>query len=111
MNARTMIAIQKWTESINSNTTIDAPALRAQMGPMNVCAISGGRSIQMGATVIFPISSGYSIAVTLTAGDDYTVRRIFVRAGQITVKAETEHVYAEQIGDVAYQMSCFQNAA
>ncbi len=111
MNIKTMIAMQKWAEQIDTGKANDARVLKAQMGMMNVGAISGGRVMQAGATVFFPVASGYQVAVTLTAADDYTVRMIFVRAGKVSVKAEIEGVYAEQVGEVAYKASCFENVA
>ena len=111
MNIKTLAAMQKWAEQVDTGKSNDSRVLTAQMGRMNVMAISGGRVMTSGSTVFFPVSSGYQVAVTLTAADDYTVRRVFVRGGKVTVKAEVAGVYAEQIGDAAYEMSCFENVA
>jgi hypothetical protein len=78
---------------------------------MNWLALSGGRYEVFNSTVFLPVSRGYWVAVTLTAADDYTVNRIFIRAGKITVKETFEGVYAENIGDVAYHASLFENVA
>ena len=111
MNIKTLAAMQKWAEQVDGGRENDPRVLTAQMGKMNVWAISGGRVIKAGSTVFFPVDSGYQVAVTLTAADDYTVSRIFVRGGKVTVKAEVTRIYAEEVGDVAYEMSCYHNAA
>ena len=111
MKISTLAAMQKWAETVDTGMSMNAGELTAQMGKMNVWAISGGRVMTSGATVFFPVSGGYQVAVTLTAADDYTVRTIFVRGGKVTVKAEVAGIYADQIGDVAYAMSCFENVA
>lgn len=111
MQIKTLAAMQKWAEQVDTGVEMDAATLTAQMGKMTVWAISGGRVIKAGATVFFPVSGGYQVAVTLTAADDYTVRMIFVRAGKVTVKAEISGVYADMISDVTYEMSCFENVA
>ena len=111
MKISTLAAMQKWAEQVDSGKVNDSNVLTAQMGKMNVLAISGGRVMASGSTVFFPVSSGYQVAGTLTAADDYTVRRIFIRGAKVTVKAEISGVYAEQVGDAAYEMSCYENAA
>ena len=111
MKITTLTAMMKWAEQVNTGMDMNAGVLTAQMRKMNVWAISGGRVMTAGSTVFFPVSGGYQVAVTLTAADDYTVQTIFVRGGKVTVKAEVTGVYADQVGDVAYEMSCFENVA
>ena len=111
MKITTLAAMIKWAEQVNTGMDMNVGVLTAQMGKMNVWAISGGRVMTAGSTVFFPVSGGYQVAVTLTAADDYTVQTIFVRGGKVTVKAEVTGVYADQVGDVAYEMSCFENVA
>lgn len=110
MNVKNLTGIENWCATINTGTTQNVAVLNGQIGRMTVGAISGGRFFSLdGATVLYPVSSGYHVAVTLTGADDYTVRRILVRAGKVTVKAEAERVYCDQISDVAYQMSCYKD--
>ena len=111
MNTKTLIAALNWAQSVDTGAVIDSKILWNQIGGTTVLAISGGRAQTIGSTVLFPVSNGYQVAVTLTGADDYTVRRIFIRGGKVTVKAEVEGVYAEQISEVAYRMSCFENVA
>lgn len=111
MNMKTTMTLANWAADNDCGTQNNAAVLRAQMGAMNVGAISGGRSFTFGSTVYFPVSNGYYVAVTLTAADDYTVSRMYVRGGKATVKAQVSGVYAEMVGEVAYQMSCYENAA
>jgi hypothetical protein len=108
---KTTLALMQWAGDVETGHEIDAVTLQAQMGKMNVLAISGGRCMKVGSTAIFPVSNGYHVAVTLTAGDDYTVSRVYVRGGKAMTKAQVTGIYAEMVGEVAYQMSCFENAA
>lgn len=93
----------------------DAKVLVNQMGRMNVLAISGGRVHAIvndeGQTVEvqFPVGHGYRVAITLGFMDTYTVRREFVRAGKVFVKGVVEDVYFDQVGEIAYQASCYVN--
>lgn len=88
---------------------IDATVLRQQIGIGNLLAISGGRQKAFKSTVFLPVARGYYVAVTLTPADEYTVSRIFVRAGKISVKETFEGVYAENVGEVAYRASLYEN--
>ena len=100
----------------NATRPCDTRTLRAQIGRMNVLAISGGRSTAHTATdsdgtfvdgVVLPVRYGYAVVVTLAANDTYTVQRTFTRSGVTTVKAERADVYCDQVGDVAYELSCW----
>ena len=93
----------------NSGREIDAAVLKQQIGLGNLLAISGGRIKAFKSTVFLPVARGYYVAITLTAADDYTVSRIFVRAGKVSVKETFEGVYAENVGGVAYRASLFEN--
>ena len=55
------------------------------------------------------MSNGYSVTVDLAAGDTYTVRRIFKRAGQTWVKGERTNVYFDEVAQAAYYASCFRS--
>jgi hypothetical protein len=87
----------------------DAQTLVDQIGPRNVLAISGGRLLACRTGITLPVAAGYSVTVDLAAGDTYTVRRVFVRGTRRWVKGERSGVYCEQVGEVAYQASCFRN--
>lgn len=78
-----------------------------QIGPRNVLAISGGRIRSQGHTLLLPVKYGYRVEVDYTGRDTYAVRRTFVRGGRVTVKREWTHVYCDQLGEVAYQASCY----
>ena len=80
-----------------------------QIGRMNLLAISGGRVIRRETGVTLPVGSGYSVTVDLTAGDDYTVRRVYTRGGKTWVKGERTMVYCDQLADAAYYASCFRS--
>lgn len=97
---------------------IDAQTAVRQIGRMNVLAISGGRvevqqrQDQEGPTysvLVLPVGSGYRVRVLYAADDTYTVQRVFERAGKVTVKGEQTDVYCDQLGEVAYQASCFRS--
>jgi hypothetical protein len=86
-----------------------------QIGRMNVFAISGGRVGVIvndeGETVEIqlPVSNGYRVSIKLGWDDTYTVSRQFVRKGTVSDKGTIEGVYCTEIGEVAYQASCFRS--
>ena len=79
----------------------------AQIGRMNLLAISGGRVTVRSTGITLPVGHGYSVTVDLTAGDDYTVRRVFTRGGKTWIKGERTMVYCDQLADAAYYASCY----
>jgi len=89
--------------------SIEAKTILAQIGSMNFMAISGGRARLVDGVLVLPSGKGYTVEIELTASDDYTVRRVFNRAGRRFIKGEVERVYCDQIGEVAYVASCFVN--
>jgi hypothetical protein len=89
--------------------TCDARVLRDQIGMMNVFAISGGRWTARETGITLPVSNGYSVTVDLESGDLYTVRRVYTRAGKVTIKGEYTRVFNDQVGELAYKASCFHN--
>lgn len=92
-----------------TETTLQATA--TQIGPRNIMAISGGR-IQVidEHTLRLPVSSGYRVEVQYNPGPDlYTVRRIMVRGAKTWVKGEVDRVFGEDLGELAYQASCYKN--
>lgn len=89
---------------------LDWPTLQAQIGNWTVLAISGGRVRRLGpSTVMLPVSSGYSVRITLAANDTYTVERVLTRLDFGKVKGRMEGVYCDQVSDVAYNASCFRD--
>ena len=93
----------------------DEDVLIDQIGRMNVFAISGGRvgvvKNNEGETieVELPCGAGYRVSIILAWDDTYTVTRQFVRKGTVFQKGTVEGVYCDQVGEIAYQASCFRN--
>ena len=97
--------------------------LQKQIGFWNIGAISGGRVYIDGATyneqygtteqVEFPVSYGYRVRVILGWDDTWTVQRVIVKNTKNgikeTNKGSVEGVYPENIGEVAYEASCFRS--
>ena len=97
--------------------------LLQQIGLMNILAISGGRKSVVFHTdsegetypigVALPVGQGRSVEVTLDWDDTYRVRRVRkVVAGKAkgseVVEAEQTSVYCDEVGEVAYQHSCWK---
>ena len=109
----------RFTEAGSVNLAVEQVTFRecntyelcAQIGRMNILAISGGRVLRRSTGVTLPVHYGYSVTVDLAANDTYTVRRVFRRGNRSWIKGEVEGVYCEQVGEVAYRASCFQNVA
>ena len=85
-----------------------------QIGQMNIYAISGGRvyvSKHKNETVgiDLPCGAGYRVSVELGWNDTWTVTRQYVRKGIIFNKGSFSNVYPEQVGEIAYQASCWRN--
>lgn len=80
-----------------------------QIGGMNIAAISGGRVRAVEYGVELPVSSGYSVRVSLAANDTYIVERIFRRGGNEWVKGRRTEVYCDEVGNAAYYASCFRS--
>ena len=97
--------------------------LLQQIGAGNILAISGGRksvifyTCEDGDTypigVALPVAQGRSVEVTLDWNDTYRVRRIRkvtngAKRGSEVVEAEQTEVYCDEVGEVAYSMSCWK---
>lgn len=82
--------------------------LLRQIGKANWMAISGLRVEFRETGVTLPVGKGWAVAIDLAPGDTYTVRRVYKR-GVTRAKGERTGVYAEQVSDVAYKASCFEN--
>ena len=108
MNIKQAMNIAAIAEITADGAQMDHRQTLFHIGGMNRAAISGGRVHGTQNAVIMPVSNGYHVVVSLAPNDTYTVQRVFARAGKATVKAEWSDVYAHQVGEVAYQASCFQ---
>jgi hypothetical protein len=94
--------------------TFDPQTAVSQIGRMNILAISGGRVgtiTQNGRPVglELPVGRGYKVRVFLHDNDTYTVQRVYSRAGKDTVKGQESGIYADEVGEKAYQASSFVN--
>ena len=90
--------------------TEQANTLIAQIGRMNVLAISGGRKYLVGGNLVLPVGNGYSVEVAYDQGsDDYTVRRVFKRGMKRWTKGEATGILCDQVGEIAYQASSFRS--
>lgn len=56
-----------------------------------------------------PVHQGYRVEIDLAANDTYTVRRVFTRGAKTWIKGERTDVYCDEVGEVAYQASCYVN--
>jgi hypothetical protein len=91
-----------------------ARVLLDQIGTGNVMAISGlrvGRVIAWHddephiVGVVLPVARGWAVHVVLAADDTYTVRRMF----RGSVRREWTGIYADNVGQVAYNASLYDN--
>jgi hypothetical protein len=92
----------------------DEDVLISQIGHMNVLAISGGRVIVCRDNnetigIELPCGAGYRVSIELGWDDTYTVTRQYVRKGTVFNKGTVEGVYCTEVGEVAYQASCWRN--
>jgi len=90
--------------------TTQATEVLAQIGHMNVLAISGGRKRLIDGALVLPVARGYSVRVILDEGSDtYTVQRVFARAGKEWVKGERTWVYCDEVAEAAYRAACYHD--
>lgn len=87
----------------------DAQTLVAQIGRMNILAISGGRIERRDSGITLRVGAGYSVTVDLDWNDTYVVRRVFKRGAKTWIKGEQRNVYCDEVGESAYRASCFRN--
>ena len=104
-------------KDIETGETLRACSARVlldQIGTGNVMAISGlrvGRVIARRdgeafiAGVVLPVANGWAVHVVLAADDTYTVRRTF----RNVARREWVGVYAENVGEIAYRASLYDN--
>lgn len=103
----------------------DPRTLLAQIGAMNFLAISGGRFEVIYALddedgygpypigVRLPVAQSRSVEVTLDWSDTYRVRRVRkvtqgAQRGSEVIEAEQTDVYFDEVGEVAYTLSCWK---
>jgi hypothetical protein len=87
----------------------DALTVLAQIGHMNVLAISGGRVLDSGHGVILPVSSGYKVVVDLMGNDTYRVRRIRIVGLKVWLYGERTEVYCDDLADAAYYAGMYKS--
>ena len=86
-----------------------------QIGVANMMAISGLRwSVTLvpgehHPDMILPVSSGYRVRIGLMADDTYRVVREMKRGDKLFVKGVQTEVYCDEVGEVAYQASCYKS--
>ena len=111
------------TQVIEKGRPFDVDTLLNQIGRWNVGAISGGRVYIDGATydpvtrltqeIELPVAYGYRVRIQLGWDDTYTVQRVIVKNTKNgikeTIKGSVEGVYFDEVGEVAYQASCFRS--
>jgi hypothetical protein len=88
----------------------DNTTLLQQIGRMNVLAISGGKFQSRRTGVTLPVRYGYAVTVDLAANDSYIVKRVFARGGRVWIKKTWTNVYCDEVGEIAYQASCYLDA-
>lgn len=107
-------------ETVEAGRPFNEDTLLDQIGRSNVFAISGGR---VGVwkpegecvEVELPVSSGYSVRISLAWNDTYTVERVLKRrpkgksTKEVKVVGRVTGVYCDEVGEVAYQASCYRN--
>ena len=88
----------------------------AQIGRMNLMAISGGRwhmheyvLDERYGDMILPVSSGYRVRISLRADDTYEVTREMKRGPKLFVKGIQTEVYCDEVGEVCYQASSYKS--
>lgn len=109
MNVKQAINIAAAAAAAPETTNINSNQTMLDIGHMNVAAISGGRFLAADHAIVMPVSSGYHVVVSLSHDNTYTVRRVFVRNGNATVKGEWTEIYYHQLGEIAYRASCYRD--
>ena len=96
-------------ETTSKFRNCNAETLVAQIGMMNICAISGGRIVKRETGITLPVSNGYTVEIDLAGNDTYTVQRIFTRSGKRSIKGIKENIYCDSIAEQAIQASSFRS--
>ena len=90
-------------------TAEERAEIARQVGRMNILSISGGRVGSLPDGIELPVSNGYRVRVRLTPADDYTVERVFVRAGKVTPHGTRDRVYVDTVAETAYRAGMFRS--
>jgi len=93
-----------------TNTTI-IETMTAQIGRMNLLAVSGGRRQMVSETIMdLPVNQGYRVRVIYNEVPDlYTVQRILRRGTKEWVKGEVVNVFCDELGEAVYGASCYRS--
>jgi hypothetical protein len=107
------------TNIIREGRECDPTEIIRQIGKWNLLAISGGlwgaikdsEGYEVG--VFMPCSRNRMVEVILDFSDTYTVKRtrrvlVGANAGTTITEYETSFIYCDQVGEVAYQASCWK---
>lgn len=97
----------------------DPSEIARQIGRMNLLAISGGKCFTVTNPhgdeigLLLPCGSARAVEITLDYNDTYSVRRVRLvtkgeRAGSVIVETEVSGVYCDEVGEMAYQASCWK---
>lgn len=83
--------------------------MTAQIGRMNLLAVSGGRRVAVAENILdLPVNQGYRVRVIYNAVPDlYTVQRWFKRGSKEWLKGEVTNVYCDELGEAVYGASCY----
>lgn len=95
------------TTTTSTFVPCDNDTLLAQIGRMNIAAISGLRVTRRETGVTLPVRYGYAVTVDLDGNDTYVVRRTFTRGAKTWVKKEWTNVYCDEVAEAAWQASCY----
>lgn len=82
-----------------------------QVGIFNMMAISGGRIAFRETGITLPVGKGYFVEIDLMPSDTYCVKRVWQTKSKRVVKGVVDDVYSEELGEIAYQASCFVNVS
>ena len=80
-----------------------------QIGKGNILSISGGRVGERETGITLPVRYGYKVEIDLMGNDTYRVRRVYETKSQRIIKGEKTDVYASEVGEIAYQASCYKD--
>ena len=75
----------------------------------NLLPISGGQVVGIADGIEMPCGSGFHVRVQLTPIDEYTVSRVFRRGGEEWIHGQREHVFCDEVSEVAYFASCYRS--
>lgn len=105
------------TLGVSERGDFDPRVTAQQIGHMNILTTSGGRIVGAALAngsyqaIEFPVSSGYSVRVSLAGDDTYTVQRIMRRGSKTWIKGEQTGVYCDEVGEAVYQAGSYKSNA